>query len=104
MFFLTWAAAINGIAVILAAVETVVVGSITDQVISLAFHISNTDRERLTLSSLSVTEILSVTVTIIITLAVVVSQVTDGGGVLTVQTAIVTSCVKLSNQVKCWLK
>ena len=66
-------------------------GRVTDHVISLAFDISNTDGERLTLARLSVTEILSVTVTVIITLAGVVSQVTDGGGVLTVEAAIVTS-------------
>mgnify|MGYP001344427499 CR=1 FL=1 len=91
MCFLSCAAAINGIAVILAAVEAVVMGCVTDLVISLAFHISNTDRERLTLSRLSVTEVLSVTITVIITLAGVVTQVTDGGGVLTVEAAIVTS-------------
>ena len=39
---------------------------------------------QLTLARLSVTEVLSVTVTIVITLAGMVSQVTDGGGVLTV--------------------
>ena len=46
---------------------------------------------QLTLTSLSVTEILSVTVSIIITLAGVVSQVTDRGGVLTVEATIMTS-------------
>ena len=59
---------------------------------------------QLALASLSVTEVLRVTIRVIITLAGMVTQVADGGGVLTVQTAIVTSCVKLSNQVKCWLK
>ena len=91
MFFLTWTAAINGIAIILATVEAVVMGSIADLVISLTFHISNTHGERLTLSRLRVTEVLSVTVSVIIALAGVVSQVTYGGGVLTVQAAIVTS-------------
>ena len=46
---------------------------------------------QLTLTSFSVTEILSVTISIIITLAGVVTQVTDGGGVLAVEAAIVTS-------------
>ena len=46
---------------------------------------------QLTLARLCVTEVLSVTVSVIITLAGVVTQVTDGGGVLTVETAIVTS-------------
>ena len=40
---------------------------------------------QLTLTSLSVTEVLSVTISVIITLAGVVTQVTHGGGVLTVE-------------------
>ena len=40
---------------------------------------------QLTLTSLSVTEVLSVTISVIITLAGVVSEVTDGGRVLTVE-------------------
>ena len=87
----TWAAAINGIAVILATVEAVVIVSITNLVISLALHISNTHGERLAFSRLSVTEVLSVTITVIITLAGMVTQVTDRGGVFTVEAAIVTS-------------
>ena len=91
MCFLTWAAAINGIAVILATVEAVVMGRVTNLIISLTFHIIDTHGERLAFSRLSVTEVLSVTVTVIITLAGVVSQVTDGGRVLTVGATVVTS-------------
>ena len=46
---------------------------------------------QLTLTSLSVTEVLSVTISVIITLAGVVSEVADGGRVLTVEATIVTS-------------
>ena len=90
-FKYTWAAAILCITVISAAVEAVVIVCVTDLVISLTFHISNTHGERLTFASLSVTEVLSVTISVIITLAGVVSKVTDGGGVLAVEAAIVTS-------------
>ena len=46
---------------------------------------------QLALARLCVTEVLCVTITVIITLAGVVTQVTDGGGVLTVEAAVVTS-------------
>ena len=46
---------------------------------------------QLTLARLLVTEILSVTIPIIITLAGVVNQVTDWGGVFTVETTVMTS-------------
>ena len=65
--------------------------SITHLVISLTLHIINTDGEELAFASFSVTEVLSVTISIIITLAGVVSKVTDGGRVLTVEAAIMTS-------------
>ena len=90
-FKITWTAAILGFAVISTAVEAVVIVRVTDHVISLAFHIIDTHGEGLAFSRLCVTEILGVTITVIITLAGVVSQVTDGGGVLTVEAAIVTS-------------
>ena len=90
-FKFTWTAAILGFTVISAAVETVVIVCITDHVISLTFHIIDTHGEGLAFSRLSVTEVLSVTVTVIITFAGVVSQVTDGGRVLTVEAAVVTS-------------
>ena len=90
-FKYTWTAAILGIAVISAAVEAVVIVCVTDHVISLAFHIIDTNGEELAFSSFSVTEVLSVTISIIITLAGMVSEVTDRGGVLTVEAAIVTS-------------
>ena len=90
-FEYTWAATILGIAVISAAVEAVVIVCVTDLVISLTFNIINTDREKFTFASFSVTEVLSVTISVIITLAGVVSEVTDRGGVLTVEAAIMTS-------------
>merc|ERR1711884_919025 len=87
----SWATAINGITVIFSAVEAVVIVSITDLIISLTLNIPNTHGERLTFSRLSVTEVLSMTISIIITLAGVVTQVTDRGGVLTVEATVVTS-------------
>ena len=46
---------------------------------------------QLTLARLLVTEILCMTISIIITLAGVVNQVTDWGRVFTIETAVVTS-------------
>ena len=91
MLVLTWAAAINSLAVISAAVEAVVMVSIAHLVIALAFHIINTDGQRLTLSSVRVTEILSFAVTIIITLTGMVNQVTDRSRVLAVEVTLMTS-------------
>ena len=91
IFCLTWTTPIDGVTVISAAVETVVMVSITDDVIALALHILDTHGEGLALASVRVTEILSFAVSVIVTLAGVVSEVTDGGGVLAVETTVVTS-------------
>ena len=91
MFRSTWAASINSLAVITAAVEAVVIVSIADLVKALTFNIFNTGGEGLTLASISVTEVLSFAVIIIVTLAGVVSQVTDGCRVLAVEAAVMTS-------------
>ena len=91
MFRSTWAASINSLAVITAAVEAVVIVSIADLVKALTFNILNTGGEGLTLASVSVTEVLSLAVVIIVTLASVVSQVTDWSRVLAVEAAVMTS-------------
>ena len=90
-FKYTWTASILGIAVISATVEAVVIGSVTNQVISLALNIIDTDGEELAFARLCVTEVLCVTIRVVITFAGVVSQVTDGGRVLTVEATVVTS-------------
>ena len=91
MFRSTWAASINSLAVITAAVEAVVIVSIADLIKALTFNILNTGGEGLTLASVSVTEIRSLAVVIIVTLASVVSQVTDWSRVLAVEAAVMTS-------------
>ena len=86
----TWATTISVMrAVILSTVEAVVMLSIADLVKSITFcicqaHIELTD-------SIIVTEVLCMAVTIIITLAGVVSQVTDRSRVLTIQSTVMAS-------------
>ena len=73
-----------GRTVVCAAVEAVVMGNIAGGIISLTFrmiftHIGHAE------TTAGVTHVPGVTVSIIITLACVVTQVTHGGGVLTVE-------------------
>ena len=76
--------------VVCAAVEAVVMGNIAgcvkaDTVRMILAHVRHTE------ATAGVTHVPRVTISVIITLAGVVTQVTDGGGVLTVEAAIVTS-------------
>ena len=77
-------------AVILSTVEAVVMLSIANLIISITFCVCQTHRQ-LTYSSFCVAEVLCMAVTVIITLAGVVSQVTDRSRVLTVQGTVMTS-------------
>ena len=77
-------------AVILTTVETVVILIIADLIKPITLCICQTNCQ-LTYSSFSVAEVLSMAVTVIITLAGVVSQVTHRSRVLTVQSTVMTS-------------
>ena len=90
-FKCTWTASVLGIAVVSAAIEAVVIVCVTDLVIAFAFNIINADREGLALSSVSVAEVLCVTVSVIVTFAGVVNQVTDWSRILTVEAAVMAS-------------
>ena len=90
--FLTWLAdAGRGSSVTIEAVLMGGVGHITlSEVPGVAVQITGAGPQ-LALARLLVTEILSMTISIIITLASVVNQVTDGSRVLAVEAAVMTS-------------
>ena len=88
--FCTWATTISVVrAVILSTVEAVVMLSITNLIISITFCVCQTNIE-LT-DSIIVTEVLSMAVTVLTTLAGVAGLVTHRSRVLTVQGTVMAS-------------
>ena len=87
---ITWTAAICiGRTIILSTVEAVVILSIANLVKPITFCVCQANCN-LTYAT-GITEVFWMTVTVIITLAGVVSQVTDRSRVLTVQSTVMTS-------------